>query len=154
VWTREPIAVTAAAQIGVAPLMIPVFGSIPLASLPANGLAAPLMAPITIGGLGAGVVGGVVRPFVPGAAAVLVWPVGALVRALEGIAAAWASIPVGIGAREAIALAGVGLAVAWFRVRRARGRPARSRPTRGPSVGSPAHVPGGDHEHGRALSHR
>ena len=41
-WLREALGVTAAAQIGVAPVLIPVFGSMPLVALPANLLAAPL----------------------------------------------------------------------------------------------------------------
>ena len=64
-WMREVLGVTAAAQIGVAPVLIPVFGSMPLVALPANLLAVPLAAPLTMWGLVAGVVGGLARPLSP-----------------------------------------------------------------------------------------
>ena len=40
-WMREVLGVTAAAQVGVAPVLIPVFGSMPLVALPANLVAVP-----------------------------------------------------------------------------------------------------------------
>lgn len=56
------LAVTAAAQVGVAPILVPVFGGVPLASLPANLLAGPAAGPVMVwglvGGLPAGLVGG------------------------------------------------------------------------------------------------
>ncbi len=100
---RDPLAVTMAAQIGVAPVLLPVFGSLPLASLPANVLAAPLMGPITIGGLVAGTTGGVLRSIAPAVATLVLAPVVALVRALEGIAAAAALVPLALDARSALA---------------------------------------------------
>lgn len=98
----EALAVTLAAQIGVAPIMIPVFGSMPLASVPANVIAAPLMAPITIGGLAAGIGGGLLAPGAPGLATAVVAPVTLVVRALAGIAAGSAQIPVELGGGGAI----------------------------------------------------
>jgi competence protein ComEC len=63
-WFTEPLAVTVAAQVGVAPVAVPQFGGIPLASLPANLLAVPAAAPLTAWGLTGGVVAGVAgRPF-------------------------------------------------------------------------------------------
>src|SRR5438309_2443488 len=57
-----PLAVTMAAQLGVAPVLVPVFGGVPVASLPANLLAVPAAAPVMIwgvaGGLPAGLFGG------------------------------------------------------------------------------------------------
>ena len=53
-WIREVLGVTAAAQIGVAPVLIPVFGSVPLVALPANLVAVPLAAPLTMWGIVAG----------------------------------------------------------------------------------------------------
>ena len=108
---RDPLAVTVAAQIGVAPVLIPVFGDLPLASLPANVLAAPLMGPITIGGLVAGTIGGVTRTFAPGLSAVLLAPVVALVQALQGIAAATSLVPFRIDGRTAVGLVAVGCGV-------------------------------------------
>ncbi len=55
---REALAVTAAAQIGVAPVLVATFGSLPLVALPANLLAAPFVGPLTIWGLVASAVGG------------------------------------------------------------------------------------------------
>ncbi len=105
---RDPLAVTVAAQIGVAPVLIPVFGDLPLASLPANVLAAPLMAPITIGGLVAGTIGGVTRTVAPGLSALLLAPVVVLVQALQGIAVATSGLPFRIDGRTAVGLVAVG----------------------------------------------
>ena len=105
---RDPLAVTLAAQVGVAPVLIPVFGELPLASLPANVLAAPLMGPITIGGLVAGTVGGLARGVSPVLPALLVGPVVVLVRALEGIAAGAALVPLALDGRGAIAVVALG----------------------------------------------
>jgi predicted membrane metal-binding protein len=92
----------------VAPVLNPVFGDLPLASLPANVLAAPLLGPITIGGLTAGTIGGVTRTFAPGLSAVLLAPVVALVQALQGIAAATSRLPFSIDGRAAVGLIAVG----------------------------------------------
>ena len=58
-WLREALGVTTAAQLGVAPVAIPVFGSIPLAALPANLLVAPVVGPLMMWGLVAGLPAGV-----------------------------------------------------------------------------------------------
>jgi len=50
----EALAVTAGAQLGVAPLLIFFFGSVPVASLPANLLAGPMAGPAMMWGLTAG----------------------------------------------------------------------------------------------------
>lgn len=57
---RIPVATTAAAQIGVAPMLLLTFGPMPLASLPANLLAGPASGPVMIWGSTAGLVAGVV----------------------------------------------------------------------------------------------
>ncbi len=56
---RIPFATTAAAQVGVAPLLLLTFGPIPLASLPANLLAGPASGPVMIWGCTAGLVAGI-----------------------------------------------------------------------------------------------
>lgn len=61
-WLAEPLAVTVAAQVGVAPVALPLFGGIPLASLPANLLAVPAAAPLTAWGLTGGVLAGAAGP--------------------------------------------------------------------------------------------
>ncbi len=58
----EALGVTAAAQLGVLPVLLPVFGTVPLVALPANLLAAPVVGPLTVWGLVAGTVGGLDRP--------------------------------------------------------------------------------------------
>ena len=59
-----PVAITLAAQIGVAPVLVPVFGGLPLASIPANLVAVPAAGPLmmwgVVAGLPAGVLGGAV----------------------------------------------------------------------------------------------
>ena len=47
------------------PVLLPVFGTVPLVALPANLLAAPMVGPLTVWGLVAGVVGGLVGPGSP-----------------------------------------------------------------------------------------
>jgi competence protein ComEC len=54
------VAISAAAQIGVAPVLLTTFGAIPLASLPANVLAVPAAGPVMVWGLVAGVPAGLV----------------------------------------------------------------------------------------------
>ena len=104
VWLRESLGATLGAQVGVAPVLIPVFGSVPLVSLPANLLAVPLAGPLTMWGLAAGVVGGVVRPVAPPVARVLQVPTLVLVRAVMTNAAVGARAPLAIGATAAISL--------------------------------------------------
>jgi len=58
----ETLSVTLAAQLAVLPVQIATFGSLPLASIPANVLAAPAAAPAMVWGLHAGLVGGFVGP--------------------------------------------------------------------------------------------
>lgn len=66
---REALAVTTAAQIGVAPIALPAFGELPLVALPANLLAAPAAAALSLWGLGAGVVTGLLEGPAGGAGA-------------------------------------------------------------------------------------
>ena len=126
VWVREVLGVTAAAQIGVAPVLIPVFGSMPIVSLPANLVAVPLAAPLTMWGLATGVVGGVIRPFAPQVTALLTVPTAALLHALLAVADLASRVPFAIDGRAAwgsISLAAVAAAVI-----RVRGVPSRVRP--------------------------
>ncbi len=57
-WLRLALAATLTAQAGVLPVQLAVFGSLPLASIPANVLAGPVAGPAMIWGLVAGLVGG------------------------------------------------------------------------------------------------
>lgn len=65
---RRPLAVVLAAQVGVAPLLLAVFGGLPVASLPANLLAEPVAGMVMMWGASAGLVAG----FVPHGLATLV----------------------------------------------------------------------------------
>lgn len=60
VWLKAPLAVTLAAQVAVAPLLVAAFGSVALASLPANLLVAPAVGPVMAWGMAAGLVAGAV----------------------------------------------------------------------------------------------
>ena len=71
-WLRAATAVTVAAQLAVAPLLVGAFGEVSIAGLPANVLAAPAVAPATVLALAAAIVG-------------LVWMTGA--EALIALAA-------------------------------------------------------------------
>ncbi|WP_208028153.1 ComEC/Rec2 family competence protein [Rhabdothermincola sediminis] len=57
---RAALAVTLAAQLGVAPILVPVFGGLPVASIPANLLAEPVAGVVMMWGLTAGIVAGLV----------------------------------------------------------------------------------------------
>ena len=103
-WLREPLAVTLAAQIGVAPVLIPVFGSIPLAALPANLVAVPLAGPLTASGFVAGLAGAAVEPWWPGLAAALQAPAGLLATAMLQVAAVFSRFPVEVDGRAALAI--------------------------------------------------
>lgn len=125
-WMREVLGVTAAAQIGVAPVLIPVFGSMPLVALPANLVAVPLAAPLTMWGLAAGVVGGLARPVSPAIPRLLEIPTVVLLHALIAVADLAARVPVAIDGRAAWglvalgALAAAALTTAAHRARRLR----------------------------------
>ena len=94
-WLAELVGVTVAAQVGVAPVLLPVFGGIPLAALPANVAAVPAAGPLMMWGLTGGMVAGVLgAPFdrwlhVPSTlalawvAAVARWAAGLPLGALE-----------------------------------------------------------------------
>ncbi|MGD9798118.1 MAG: ComEC/Rec2 family competence protein [Acidimicrobiia bacterium] len=102
-WLREVVAVTLAAQVGVLPVAVPVFGGVPVASLPANVLAAPVAAPLTTWGLVAGLLAGRLGP---PADRLLHRPTAVLTGWLDGVAGWAAGLPLGtVGARTA---AGIG----------------------------------------------
>jgi competence protein ComEC len=108
---REPLAVTVAAQLGVAPVLIATFGPMPLAALPANLLAVPAAGAVMVWGMTAGLVAGVVGGPV---AEILHVPTRALLDWLAWVARRAASLPLGeLGAPGAtVGGAGVVFAVA------------------------------------------
>ncbi|MEY2420829.1 MAG: competence protein ComEC [Acidimicrobiaceae bacterium] len=99
----EALAVTLAAQAGVAPVLVTVFGGIPVAGVPANLLVAPAAGPVMVWGLAAGMSAGLLGE---GAATVLHWPTHFLITWIAGVAHWAASLPLGeIHGRELLVLA-------------------------------------------------
>jgi competence protein ComEC len=118
----QALAVTVAAQVGVAPVAITAFGGLPVVSVPANLLAVPVAGPLMMWGLPAGVVAGLVPP----TAAVLHTPTRLGVRWIALVARVGARAP--LGEANAAVMIGVGvvvLAVVWVRIASpgARGSP-------------------------------
>jgi competence protein ComEC len=116
-----PLSVTVAAQVGVAPVLIPVFGGLPLASLPANLLVGPLAGFVMTwgltGGLAAGLLGGVVAEVVHLPTRAALWWVATVARV-------GADLPLGeLDAPLAALACGAG---AGFVLARRRGRPVLS----------------------------
>ena len=110
----EAVGVSAAAQLGVAPLLVATFGGAPVGSLLANVLAAPAAGPVMVWGVFAGVVGGAAG----GAVAVALHaPTRLLIAWIAAIAHAIARLPLGEvhgGELVLLAVAG-GMAVASHR---------------------------------------
>ena len=99
-WFAEALGVTSAAQIGVAPVAIPVFGSVPLAALPANLLVAPVVGPLMMWGLVAGLPAGLLGER---AARLLHWPTRVAISWVDGVARFAAALPsIAIDARIAV----------------------------------------------------
>jgi competence protein ComEC len=120
-WVREGLGVTLAAQVGVAPVILPIFGALPAAALPANLVAVPLAGPLTVWGLTSGVAGGMVGRWSAGIATALQFPTLVLVRAVLGVAALAARIPFQVDGRAALGLIALAAAAAaTVRARAAR----------------------------------
>ncbi len=112
-WLAEPLAVTVAAQVGTAPLLLATFGPLPVAAVPANLLAVPAAAPLMVWGLTAGVVAGVLPP---GVATVVHLPTSVLTWWLAGVARWAAGLPLGeLRAMHVAALAAA--ALLWMLLR-------------------------------------
>lgn len=124
-WWRDTLGVTLAAQLGVAPVIIPRFGGMPVVSILANLLAVPPSGLVTSWGLPAGVVAGVLGEPV---AHVAHLPTRLLIGWVAGVARVTSSLPFGeAGAAEVLiaVVAGMGAVGAsrWHRrsVERAAG---------------------------------
>ncbi len=98
-WLAGPLGVVGAAQVGVAPLLIPVFGGIQVASGPANLLAGPLSGFVMVWGLTVGFVAGVVTSTAGWAgeavASVLMLPARLSLQWMAGVAERAASLGLG-----------------------------------------------------------
>ena len=107
------LAVTLAAQAGVAPVLVPVFGGLPVASVPANLLAVPAAGPVMVWGLAAGLPAGLVgEPL----ASVVHMPDRLLVAWIAAVAHWAAVLPLGqLGPVPVLLLAGLALAAVLVR---------------------------------------
>jgi len=105
---RLAAATTAGAQLAVMPLLVAVFGTVPVASLPANVAAGPATAPVMMwgltGGLGAGLFGGPVAWLIHRPTAALLWWV-------RGVASAAAAAPPAMLGAGGAAMVGAGVAL-------------------------------------------
>ena len=97
------MAVTLAAQAGVAPVMIPTFGGLPVAALVANLLALPAAGPLMVWGLAAGFPAGIVGGRL---ATAVHLPTRILVAWVAAVARTTAALPLGqLGVPHMLALA-------------------------------------------------
>ncbi len=139
-WVAGGLGLTAGAQLAVAPVLVPTFGAVPLASLPANVVAGPLAAATVTWGLTGGVVAGLSPP--PVAAAIHV-PTGVLLGALEATAAAGAAAPLGEVDLRHVAVSALAAALLALAGRSCGTGPARdAAPTDGRRSGRAAAVAG------------
>jgi competence protein ComEC len=112
------LGVTMAAQLGVAPVLVPVFGGVPVASLPANLLAVPAAGPVMMWGLAAGLPAGVAGGAV---ARIVHLPTGVLINWIAGVARWSSAAPLGrLGVAHVVVLAAIVLVGVLVRGRRAR----------------------------------
>lgn len=109
---RNALGLAAAAQLGVAPVLLATFGPVPLASLPANVAAVPVTGLVMAWGLTAGVVAGLAGGAV---AEMLHLPTRALVGWIALVADRGAALPLGVLGPASVAAVGAGLvaAVGW-----------------------------------------
>ena len=135
---RLAVATTAGAQLAVMPLLVAVFGRVPLASLPANLIAGPAAAPVMMwgltGGVAAGLGGGWLAWLIHRPTALLLW----WVRSVA--AAASTAPPAVLGAGGAVAVgAGVALVLAASLLRHTSSRGSLA--SAGEGTASPAASP-------------
>jgi competence protein ComEC len=111
------VGVTLAAQLGVLPILVPVFGGLPVAALPANLLGAPVAGPLMMWGMAAGLVAGWTGDTMAG---LIHFPTGLMIRWVAGVAHWGAAAPLGqLRPAHVVALAiAVGVGVAAHRRRR------------------------------------
>ncbi len=113
--------VTLAAQIGVAPIQLAVFGGLPVVSLPANLLAVPAAGPVMIWGLPAGLIAGFLpRPI----AALIHLPSRACIRWIALVARLAARMPLGTLQLKHAVVVVVAVAAAYIGRRRSTGKVA------------------------------
>jgi competence protein ComEC len=101
------IGVTLAAQVGVLPILVPVFGGLPVAALPANLVGAPVAGPLMMWGMAAGLGAGWAGE---GVARLVHLPTGLMIGWVAGVARWGAAVP--LGQLRAVHVAGLGAALA------------------------------------------
>ena len=112
---REAMAVTVSAQLAVSPLLIATFGGVPVASLPANLLAAPVAGPIMMWSLSAGIFAGLVG----GPLAVVIhWPTNVGIGWIQSVAGWAASARLGELRAPHLAAVAFGAVIWWLGRRR------------------------------------
>lgn len=113
-WLRVPLATTAAAQLAVSPLLLWLFGPLPLASLPANLFAGPVSGAVMVwgctAGLLAGVLGGVFAEVLHIPSQIMLWWIG-------GVASRAALGPQATLGLVSILLLGTSALLAWRELR-------------------------------------
>ncbi|SEL68960.1 competence protein ComEC [Nonomuraea pusilla] len=123
-WAAEAMAVPAAAQAAVTPVLVLMSGQVSLVAVPANLLVAPAVAPATLLGFGAALV----APFWPEAARLLVIPAGHAVQWIITVAGWAAAVPYATvpwpGGLGGLALLAAVVAMAVPVLRRPAGRAA------------------------------
>jgi competence protein ComEC len=107
-WLRDPLAVSLAAQVGVTPVLLATFGTVPVVTPLSNLLAAPAAEAVGVYGMLASAVGGVV----PALAPLLQQPTAILIAWITAVARAGAAIGVDLDRRACWAVLAVGCAIA------------------------------------------
>ncbi|MGH9117387.1 MAG: ComEC/Rec2 family competence protein [Acidimicrobiales bacterium] len=116
-WLATATGVTVGAQAGVAPLLIPAFGGIPMASLPANLAAAPAAGPLVAWGMTGGIAAGVLQPIVGDAVPRLIHaPTAALVAWIAAVARTAARLPLGEAGSFEVGVIAIGLGALLLRL--------------------------------------
>jgi competence protein ComEC len=113
----EVVAISGACGLATAPILLTQFGLVPLYSIPANALAAPVVAPL----LGIALITAIVAPVAPPLAALLAWVNGWLAAYLSLCARMVGGLPyAAVSARAAVAIAAVVLCAAYLVTRLGR----------------------------------
>jgi len=111
------LGVTLAAQLGVLPILVPVFGGLPVAALPANLIGAPVAGPLMMWGMAGGLMAGWAGDTV---ARLVHLPTGLMIGWVAGVAHWGAAVP--LGQLRAGHVAGLAVALALGVVAHRNGR--------------------------------
>jgi competence protein ComEC len=127
---RDPLAVSCAAQLGVTPVLLATFGTVPVVTPLTNLLAAPAAEAVGVYGTLASAVGGIAPPLAP----LLQQPTALAIGWISAVAHAGAAVGVDIDRRSAwLVLAGIASAACLRRFRRSASARATTTSARGRS---------------------